>query len=79
MSAQQLGQRELAEAACEALDMSYAGVDILRDSRAKPYVLEVNSIPAWKGLQQVSHIDVTGLLVEDFLSSCQNQTLTEVI
>jgi RimK family alpha-L-glutamate ligase len=71
--------RELAEAASNALDMSYAGVDILRDDKGQPYVIEVNSIPAWKGLQQVSQVDVTGLLVDDFLSNCRGNTLTEVI
>ncbi|MES9945087.1 MAG: RimK family alpha-L-glutamate ligase [Candidatus Thiodiazotropha sp.] len=71
--------RELAEAAANTLDMRYAGVDILRDYKGQPYVIEVNSIPAWKGLQQVCQIDVTGLLVDDFLTSCRGNTLTEVI
>lgn len=70
--------RELAEAAAGALDMSYAGVDILRDGKGRPYVLEVNSIPAWKGLQQVCPVDIGRLLVEDFLSRCQGYPLTEV-
>ncbi|MES9831791.1 MAG: RimK family alpha-L-glutamate ligase [Candidatus Thiodiazotropha sp. DIVDIV] len=71
--------KELAEAAADALDMSYAGIDILRDGRDQPYVLEVNSIPAWKGLQQVTPQDVTDLLVEDFLGCCQSKQLTEVV
>jgi RimK family alpha-L-glutamate ligase len=71
--------RELAEAASNALGMSYAGVDILRDDQGKAYVIEVNSIPAWKGLQQVCQMDVTQLLVDDFLSSCHGNSLTEVI
>jgi RimK family alpha-L-glutamate ligase len=71
--------RELAEAASNALEMSYAGVDILRDDKGKAYVIEVNSIPAWKGLQQVCQLDVTRLLVDDFLSYCHNDSLTEVI
>jgi RimK family alpha-L-glutamate ligase len=71
--------KELAEAATDALGMSYAGVDILRDGNDKPYVLEVNSIPAWKGLQQVCTVDITKLLVEDFLSCCQSSPLTEAV
>jgi RimK family alpha-L-glutamate ligase len=71
--------KELAEAVSNALGMGYAGVDILRDHKGKAYVIEVNSIPAWKGLQQVCQIDVTQLLVDDFLSSCQGDSLTEVI
>jgi RimK family alpha-L-glutamate ligase len=71
--------RELAEAASNALGMSYAGVDILRDDQGIAYVIEVNSIPAWKGLQQVCQMDVTRLLVDGFLSSCHDDSLTEVI
>jgi tetrahydromethanopterin:alpha-L-glutamate ligase len=71
--------RTLAEGAANALRMSYAGVDILRDADGRSYVLEVNSIPAWKGLQQVCPVDVTRLLVEDFLSSCRSESLTEVV
>ncbi len=71
--------RQLAEAACGALEMSYAGVDILRDRDGRAYVLEVNSVPAWKGLQQVTHVDITQLLVEDFLSCSQRRSLTEAV
>jgi RimK family alpha-L-glutamate ligase len=71
--------RELAESASEALGMRYAGVDILRDDKGKAYVIEVNSIPAWKGLQQVCQVDVTRLLVDDFLTGCQDDSLTEVV
>ncbi|MES9991318.1 MAG: RimK family alpha-L-glutamate ligase [Candidatus Thiodiazotropha sp.] len=71
--------RELAEAASNTLDMNYAGVDILRDDKGRPYVIEVNSIPAWKGLQQVTHLDLTKLLVDDFLACSHFTPLTEVI
>ncbi|MCU7930878.1 MAG: RimK family alpha-L-glutamate ligase [Candidatus Thiodiazotropha sp. (ex Codakia rugifera)] len=71
--------RELAEAAAGALDMHYAGVDILRDRQGNPYVIEVNSIPAWKGLQQVCSVDVAKLLVGDFLGCCRGDRLTEVV
>ncbi|MET0060695.1 MAG: RimK family alpha-L-glutamate ligase [Candidatus Thiodiazotropha endolucinida] len=71
--------KELAEAATSALSMSYAGVDILRDDKGRAYVIEVNSIPAWKGLQQACQMDVTQLLVDDFLCCCHDGSLTEVI
>ncbi len=64
--------QELAERSAEALQMNYAGVDILRDRRGNAYVIEVNSIPAWKGLQQVSPIDVAAALVHDFLACCRS-------
>jgi glutathione synthase/RimK-type ligase-like ATP-grasp enzyme len=58
----------LAEDAVRALDMNYAGVDIIRDEHGRYSVLEINSIPAWKGLQGVTEIDIAERLVEDFLS-----------
>ena len=58
---------ELALAAARALDMDYCGVDVIRDGQGRLYVLEVNSIPAWKGLQSVVVADVAQLLVDDFL------------
>jgi tetrahydromethanopterin:alpha-L-glutamate ligase len=58
----------LAEEASVVLGMDYCGVDIIRDQAGRLYVLEVNSIPAWKGLQGVVQVDVAQALVDDFLS-----------
>lgn len=58
---------DLALAAARAVDIDYCGVDIIRDRQGRLYVLEVNSIPAWKGLQGVVELDVAQALVEDFL------------
>ncbi|CAL1238986.1 ATP-grasp domain-containing protein [Candidatus Methylocalor cossyra] len=60
----------LAEDAVKVLKMGYAGVDLIRDEHGRYSVLEVNSIPAWKGLQQVTAVSIAELLVEDFLSLC---------
>jgi RimK family alpha-L-glutamate ligase len=57
----------LAMAATKALSMDYAGVDIISDSQGNYTVIEVNSIPAWKGLQSVCHVDVAELLVADLV------------
>lgn len=57
----------LAEAAAKAVDIDYCGVDIIRDRHDKLYVLEVNSIPAWKGLQGVVDVDIAQTLVDDCL------------
>ena len=64
----------LAEDAVRVLDMNYAGVDIIRDEHGRDAVLEVNSIPAWKGLQGVTEIDIADRLVEDFLSRLAPKT-----
>jgi RimK family alpha-L-glutamate ligase len=58
---------ELALAASKAVNVDYCGVDIIRDCTGKLYVLEVNSIPAWRGLQQVATSDIAQALVGDFL------------
>ena len=59
---------ELALAAARAVDIDYCGVDIIRDRMGTLYVLEVNSIPAWRGLQRVTGLNIAQLLVDDFLS-----------
>ena len=58
----------LAEDAVRQLNMNYAGVDVIRDEQGRYSILEVNSIPAWKGLQGVAEISIADLLVDDFLS-----------
>ena len=59
--------RALAEAAADAVDIDYAGVDLLRDRKGNWLVGEVNSIPAWQGLQNASGVDVSGLLCDAFV------------
>lgn len=60
--------RKLAEDAAGALQMDYAGIDIIRDRDGRGHVVEVNSIPAWKGLQSVCKVDIARRLVDDFIS-----------
>lgn len=59
---------DLALAAASALEMDYCGVDIMQAESGEYYVLEVNSIPAWKGLQSVTEPNIAQLLVDDFLA-----------
>ena len=59
--------RELAEAASRATGIRYGGVDIIRDGKGNHLVLEVNSVPAWRGLQSVCPADIAGLLAGDLL------------
>jgi RimK family alpha-L-glutamate ligase len=56
----------LAEAAAAAVEVDYAGVDLLRDRNGNWLVGEVNGIPAWQGLQRVSGTNVTQALVAAF-------------
>ena len=53
----------LALRAASAVGAEYAGVDLLTGRDGATYVLEVNGIPGWKGLQQATGLDIAGLLV----------------
>ncbi len=48
----------LAIAAAEAVGAEIAGVDVLVAADGAPTVLEVNSMPAWSGLQKVSKLNL---------------------
>ena len=58
----------LAVKATAVLQMAYAGVDIICDRQGGYVVIEVNSVPAWKGLQSVCEIDIAETLVDDLLA-----------
>ncbi|MBK1842725.1 RimK family alpha-L-glutamate ligase [Azospirillum sp. YIM B02556] len=49
---------DLAVAAAAAVGADYAGVDVIRAPDGRFLVLEVNSMPAWRGLQAVTPVDV---------------------
>ncbi|HYG90672.1 MAG TPA: RimK family alpha-L-glutamate ligase [Azospirillum sp.] len=57
----------LAVRAVRAVGAAYAGVDLIQDPRGRWLVLEVNSMPAWQGLQRVAPVDIAGLLASDFI------------
>lgn len=56
----------LAQAATRALDMDYAGVDLLPTPEGAQ-VLEVNGVAAWQGLQRVTPFNIAQVLVRDLL------------
>jgi len=55
---------ELAVRAAAAVGAEYAGVDLLPGRDGTVYVIEVNGIPGWEGLQRATEVDVAGALVE---------------
>jgi tetrahydromethanopterin:alpha-L-glutamate ligase len=59
----------LAEDAARALEMDYAGVDIVPGlpGDSTPQVLEVNGVAAWQGLQRVTSFNIARALVDDLL------------
>ena len=50
--------------AAAALGADYAGVDLLRAADQRDYVLEVNGIPGWHGVERATGVDVAAALVE---------------
>ena len=58
---------DLAESACKVLDIDYAGVDLMQDINGKFYIIEVNSIPAWYGLQGVVDFNIASCLIDSFI------------
>lgn len=62
---------DIAIKAVQALQMNYAGVDIICNQEGRYQVIEVNSIPAWKGLESVCDVRVAEILVDDLLSNSQ--------
>jgi len=54
----------LAIRAAAAVGAEYAGVDLLTGRDGITYVLEVNGIPGWRGLQEATGIDVAGQLID---------------
>ena len=56
-----------AEAACKVLRIDYAGVDLIQDQAGDYFIIEVNSIPAWYGLQQVVDFNIGACLIDSFV------------
>ncbi|MFZ2725354.1 MAG: RimK family alpha-L-glutamate ligase [Methylococcaceae bacterium] len=59
---------DLAIKAAQALAMDYAGVDIIQDKQGHYIIIEVNSIPAWKGLESVCDLSIAQLLADDLIN-----------
>jgi len=55
--------------AARAVGAEYAGVDLLPADDGTVYVLEVNGIPGWRGLQQATSIDVAAAIVDHLLGT----------
>ena len=62
----------LALKAAQAVDIDYCGVDIIQAASGDYYVLEVNSRPAWRGLQGVTDFNIAEVLVDDLLGKLES-------
>ena len=54
----------LAVEAATAVGADFAGVDLLYGTDQRPTVLEVNSMPAWSGLQKVTSVNIAAVFAE---------------
>jgi tetrahydromethanopterin:alpha-L-glutamate ligase len=59
--------KTLALRAAAAVGAAFVGVDIIYDAARRPIVLEVNSMPAWSGLQKVTAINIAAVFADRFM------------
>jgi len=64
------GLVDLALHAAQCVGADYAGVDIIQAPDGQFLVLEVNSMPAWNGLQRVTRSGLSDQIVDAFLAAC---------
>jgi RimK family alpha-L-glutamate ligase len=60
---------EMALRAARAVGAAYAGVDLLPAQDGTVYVLEVNGIPGWRGLQEATSVNVATALIDHVAST----------
>jgi RimK family alpha-L-glutamate ligase len=63
---------QLALRAAAAVGADYAGVDLLPSPDGTVFVLEVNGIPGWQGLQRATGLDIAGAIVEHLTRQVRN-------
>jgi RimK family alpha-L-glutamate ligase len=57
--------------AAGVLEADYAGVDLLPTDDGPVFVIEVNGIPGWRGLQQTSDVDIAGAIAEHAIAAVE--------
>jgi RimK family alpha-L-glutamate ligase len=65
---------DLALRAANEVGADYAGVDLLPAPDGGVYVLEVNGIPGWQGLQRATGVDVAGAIVDHLVLRASGRT-----
>ncbi|HJM82825.1 MAG TPA: RimK family alpha-L-glutamate ligase [Nitrospinota bacterium] len=58
-----VSQREMAIKAVTILGLDYAGIDFLCDGNGTEYIIEVNGIPGWRGLQKTCETTISDHIV----------------
>jgi RimK family alpha-L-glutamate ligase len=58
---------QLALQSVHLLELDYAGVDLMRSEDGKMYVIEINSIPGWRGLQTTTDQNIPENIINHVL------------
>jgi RimK family alpha-L-glutamate ligase len=53
------------------LEADYAGVDLLSADDGRVFVIEVNGIPGWRGLQQTTDVDIAGAIADHAIAAVE--------
>jgi tetrahydromethanopterin:alpha-L-glutamate ligase len=61
--------KDLAVAAAATVGTAFAGVDVIYGADGRPSVLEVNSMPAWAGVQKVTQPNIAAALAADLVAA----------
>jgi RimK family alpha-L-glutamate ligase len=69
--------KDLAIRAAAAVEANFAGVDLAYGADGRPSVLEVNSMPAWSGLQKVTPADIAATLAADLMAAVADTSRRE--
>jgi RimK family alpha-L-glutamate ligase len=69
---------DMALRAAAAVSADYAGIDLLPARDGAVYVLEVNGIPGWQGLQQATGVDVAGAIVDHVIARVRTTRVERV-
>ena len=58
---------KLALEATRLIGLDYAGVDLMTAEDGTAYVIEINSIPGWRGLQQTTSRKIADCIIDHIL------------
>ena len=61
--------KTLALQSAMAVGANFVGVDIVYGTDDRPAVLEVNSMPAWSGLQKVAAVNIASVLADALIAA----------
>ena len=70
---------EVSRRAAGVLEADYAGVDLLQGEDGRLFVLEVNGIPGWQGLQRTTEVDIAGTVADYAVDAARRDAGAEAL